>query len=321
MRYSFIVNPGSRGGRNLVALDRLKSTLNGFSPPATVNITKTLDDAFSLSRQANMEKYDVIVAVGGDGTINRVLNGFFDENGRRISNAKMGVVYGGTSPDFCKSYGIPIQYDAAFEALYRGRSRQIQLGTVAFTADTESPSTDGSRTIGGVARTKLFACCANIGLGASLARQANSGIRKKVGDFLGTLLSLIKVLKSYHPCDLTVRIDDEQKTISNVFNISVGKTRFIASGIKVQNELAEGDGKFYVLVVNNLKLRNVPRCLWTIYSGRRIADNDVMSLLYCSRFEAQASTGDVEVEFDGDPVGFVPCKIEMAHDPLDLIVG
>ena len=80
----------------------------------------TFDSMRALSRIANLNGTDVVVAVGGDGTINAVLNGFYDDTGKKISQSKFAVIYTGTSPDFCKSYDISLKHEEAIQSLVNG---------------------------------------------------------------------------------------------------------------------------------------------------------------------------------------------------------
>lgn len=310
MRYFFVFNPGSRNGKSEDLISRLRSLLNAKNIQYEYGITQSLDDAQALSRKANLSAYDVVVAVGGDGTINKVLNGFYDDRGSKLSKAKMGVVYTGTSPDFCKSYNIPYRcLERAVDVLLAGNVTKIQVGKILLFGNAHSDDA----TI-----TRYFSCCANIGLGAAVARYANSGIRKKAGDFLGTLTALVKAFKNYRPQDLSVSLDGTKTALTRIINLSVGKTFHIASGIKVNNTLSRGDSRFYVLTARNIGWLNVPYCLRTIYSGRSISNSDIVRLDYAKRIEISGGHGN-EVEFDGDPQGFLPCSIEMASDELELI--
>ena len=116
MKYFFILNPASCSGASEKSFAVIKHILESHSIEYEYAVTKDLDEAYSLSAQGNREGYDIIVAVGGDGTINRVLNGFYNKEGRRISHAKLGIIYTGTSPDFCRSYNIPLHRKKAIEA-------------------------------------------------------------------------------------------------------------------------------------------------------------------------------------------------------------
>jgi diacylglycerol kinase family enzyme len=168
-------------------------------------------------------------------------------------------------------------------------------------------------------QTSYFACCANIGLGASVARNANSGIRNYIGNFAGTFVSLIKTLLKYQPGNFSVSFDGHIQVLVNVYNIAVGKTTYIASGIKVKNQLTPGDSRFYTLIIKDIRFADWAGVIRKIYSGKRFANNNTMSLQYASKLEVYGNSRNPELEFDGDPRGFLPCVIETARDPLDLI--
>ncbi len=320
MKYFLIMNPGSRGGNSRKYFKKIFDILDGQKVQYEYKITASLDDAYRFSADANRKGYDVIAAVGGDGTINGVLNGFYDGQGRRISCSGFGVVYTGTSPDFCKSYNIPISVEHAVKVLLRNKTNKIQIGRITFAKNYDSELNGKSIEALEESRVRYFGCCANIGLGVSLARTANSGIRKKVGDYAGTFLSLIKTLAAYKPSDFTIKSDNgQEERIEEVYSISIGKTFYIASGIKVNNNLEHGDGRFYNLTVKNIKMQDWMDVFKKIYSGKQFVNNNVIYLDYSKVIEIYGNNQNPEIEFDGDPAGYLPCKIEMAKEPLDII--
>lgn len=320
MKYFIIMNPGSRGGNSRKYFKKIFDILNGQKVHYEYKITASLEDAYRFSADANQKGYDVIAAVGGDGTINRVLNGFYDGRGRRISNSKFAVVYTGTSPDFCKSYNIPVDVEDAVKVLLRNKTNKIQIGKITSAKNYDSELNGKSIEAVEEPQVRYFGCCVNIGLGASLARTANSGIRKKAGDYAGTFLSLIKTLADYKPGDFTTRRDNgPEERIEKVYSISIGKTFYIASGIKVKNNLEHGDGRFYNLTVKNIKMWDWMDVFKKIYSGKQFVNNNVIYLDYSRAIEIYGNSQNPEIEFDGDPAGYLPCKIEMAEEPLDII--
>lgn len=278
-RYYFIMNPGSKGGNSGKRLEAIHGLLSRTGIDYDYCVTKSLADAFEMSVKANLNGYGTIVAVGGDGTINRVINGFYDKDGVRLSNAKFGVIYTGTSPDFCKSYNIPLDTEKAVDILTKGNSRPVGTGRIEFED-----------------KVKYFACCANIGLGAELARNANGGVRKIFGDTAGTFLALIKTLCTYKPIDITLN----GRELAHIYNISVGKTYYVASGLKIKNKLDIADERFYVLKIQG-KLLSLMR---KMYGGSEL------ELDYESKITV---TGCGEVEFDGDEGGQLPCIITPAE--------
>ncbi len=319
MRYFLIMNPGSGGGSR----DKVKKILAIFHKNRLefdYKLTDTMEDAYTLSVEGNIKGYDTIVAVGGDGTINRVINGFYDPMGSRISSSKLGVIHTGTSPDLCKSYNVPLDIEQALKTVLAGKSGKIPLGKITYTSVYDKgldglPLSMENEHI----QTSYFACCANIGLGASVARNANSGIRNYIGDFAGTFVSLIITLLKYQPGNYSVSFDGQKQVLGNVYNIAVGKTTYIASGIKVKNQLTPGDSRFYTLIIKDLGFADWAGVLRKIYSGKRFSNNKTMSLQYASSIEVYGNRRNPELEFDGDPRGFLPCVIETARDHLDLI--
>lgn len=279
-RYFVIMNPGSHSGESKHTFAEIRQAMKRRRLHCRYARTRSLNHAEQLSRRAAAGGYDVIVAVGGDGTINRVINGLYNRKGERISAARLGVIYTGTSPDFCKSHGIPIHdVKRAVQVLAAGHTKSIGIGRIRFRHG----------------RSRVFACCANIGLGAQLAQAANSGIRGKVGDKAGTFLSLIRVLSGYQPSELTVN----GRRMSHVYNLSVGKTRYIASGLKVNHRLPAASEAFYLLCVRNRPIGHVAR----LYSGIQLP------LKYGKRIVVK---GRAEVEFDGDVFGRLPVIITPA---------
>ncbi|MCK5838816.1 MAG: hypothetical protein KAG99_03160 [Bacteroidales bacterium] len=313
------MNPSSHSGRSGRAFEKIFELLDNSGIDYQYRITESIEDAYNSSMEANRVYYNTIIAVGGDGTINAVLNGFYEASGKRISKAKFGVIYTGTSPDFCKSYNIPTDLSRAIEVIITDQSEKILIGKVTLSLQNEITFHRRSISDNPQAVTRFFGCCANIGLGASLARKANSGIRRYLGDFAGTFLALVRLLQKFKPSDQKLTIDRKSVTIRGLYNISIGRTRYIASGIKVEHELSESDRRFYYLSVKNLRIANIPSLLRKIYSGKPIQNTSYLEFGYCREMEFPGNNNNPEVEFDGDPAGFLPCKIEIAEDPIDLL--
>ena len=315
MKYFFVINPQSRDGRSGKRNNDLFSLLQKTGISFDYAFTDSLDHAYSLSQKANKDRYDAVIAVGGDGTINRVLNGFFNAEGRRISSARMGVIHTGTSPDFCMSYGIPQSLESAVRVIAAGKTSLIRVGRI------ECAASPADREGKAVSPPRFFGCCANVGLGAAVARTSNGGIRRFAGDRLGTFLSLFKALFLYRPVTLSLTIDGNRRTTTRVYNIAVGKTRFVASGIRVQHALETSDRGLYIVTVRDLSPFNFIPVLGLLYGDKPIpAGRSYISLEYGSRIDISCKT-PLETEFDGDPAGYCPCTVTTAADPLELMIG
>ena len=314
MRICFIFNPGSgsgnsRGRKALALIERWIA-----SHPAAghvLRVTKNLPDAGRLALEAHAEGYGRIVAVGGDGTINGVLNSFFEPSGKPRSAASMGVIYTGTSPDFCKSYTIPLDPQAALAVVTTAPSvRSIPI------AEIELRTGHDSNTM----CIRRFACCVNIGIGPELARRANSGARHRWGDLLGTFFSLLALLRTFRPLELELLQDGQPIRLERTTNVFLGLTRHVASGLQVAHDLDRHHGCLYKLAITGMRLRDIPRGLLLLYGGRPPGNAPPFALDYFHEIEMRHNHGPAEVEFDGDPAGFLPCKVRLGHHPLPLCV-
>lgn len=322
MKYFLIMNPGSKGGKSKKMFELFFDLLNKKNIEYEYKITTTLTDAYTFSLEANkMDTYDVIVAFGGDGTVNNVLNGFYNAAGERISTTKMGIAYTGTSPDICKHYHIPIHnLSKTVDVLLRGNTRKIEIGQIVLAREKNSEYDNKRIDNTDLFHTKYFFGAVNIGIGAAVAAYANNGIRKLTGDYIGTLLSLLKALIEYKPVKYTIILDEKEIGVHGLVNLIIGKLYYVASGIKVKNHLKDGDKEFYCLFLKNFKFRKLGYMLTTLYSGNEIKKSDMFQLDYHKVIEVKGASHNPEIEFDGDPGGFLPCRITVARDTLDLIV-
>lgn len=320
LRYFFVLNPGSGSGKSRKISKQVIELASAYKLDFDFSYTTSLDHAKELSRNACINGYDVVVAVGGDGTINKVMNGMYGSNGKRISETAFAVIYTGTSPDFCKSYGIPLNPEKAIALLKKNTRRTIKLAQINYCKDY-SEQYNGKfleELTLNVLETGYFACCANFGLGAAVAKKANSGIRKYIGDFAGTLISILKAVASYKPSNMAFEIDEKFLLLSKPFNVSVGITRYIASGIKIHNSHLSNDKLFYCLTVRNVTILNLPYIIYSIYSGRKITKSSSLEIINCSEVKISGNSNS-EIEFDGDPQGFLPCNITFNCDSLEII--
>lgn len=319
MRYFLICNPASGGGASAERVKAVLASLREAGVHYDYQMTQSPEHAELLSAITARNGYDVIVAVGGDGTINRVLNGLYRQDGTRVSEAALGVIHTGTSPDFCKAHGIPTDPDQALKTVLTGKRVRVSIGRVvratSFDPQYDRRGVDESPLF----KSAFFGCCVNIGMGAGVARRANSGVRKYLGDTSGTLLALLHTLAAYRPMDYPVLVDGRREIIHNLFNLFVGKTEYVASGIKVKNDLQPDDHRLYNLAVTDVRLANLPACLRALYSGRPIVNDGVLNLSYANSLDVLGCSYNSEIEFDGDPGGYLPCRIDTARDPLTLI--
>jgi diacylglycerol kinase family enzyme len=300
VRYLLIMNPSSRSGRGKRLWNAWEDALKQAGIDYESSFTEGPGHAMELARTAGT---DVVVAVGGDGTINEVLDGVIQSGN---TSPAMGVLYSGTSPDFCRFHGIPIKPPEAIDALLSGRKRKVDVGRISYRDDA------------GLEHVAHFGCSCNIGMGASVARFANKW-RRHLGDVLGTGAGVIYALARNARADISLNIDGKEHLLPEVNNLTIAKNPHIASGLKFSLDLQPDDGKLAVIGIHSRSRAGIFRLLPSFYSGTVTAEKGIF-LEECGKVDI-SSLYPQEIEFDGDPRGFLPVRIEVLPRALTLIGG
>ncbi len=276
-RFLVLVNPSSHGGR---ARRRWREFARRL-PDYDCVILRDIAEARQLAQRAS--GYQTVVAVGGDGTISAVADGVLRNPDPALS---LGVLYAGTSPDFCKFHGIP--YDrSSVEFLLRAKIHEIPVLQV-----------------NGV---HFFGAC-NLGIGAEVARLANR-LRPRLGDRLGTFCALFWTLLRAHR--RTFLLNGERLDACN--HLLVTRMNYLASGLKLAlPPLA--DNEFVVWQLCGESFLGMLRTVFRLYRGRPCGTVRV----FAGPLRVESPEA-VALEFDGDPQGTLPAEITVAPRRLRLL--
>ena len=230
-RFLVLANPSSHGGRS----GRILSLLRELLSEGEFVVLKNIEEASRLAREAT--GYEAVVACGGDGTVNAVARGVL---ANRDNALKFGVLYTGTSPDFCREHGIPTDAEEAVAVLRAGVVREIPV----LTANGDS-----------------FFCSMNLGMGAMVAATANR-LRPLLGDALGTLWPVLREV--LHGRRYDVQVNGEK--ICNVAHAFVTRMPRIAGGLKVAlPPLA--DDEYALWFARDVSRFGCLRIVWNLYRG------------------------------------------------------
>lgn len=278
-RFLVLANPSSHGGRS----GRILSLLRELLSEGEFVVLKNIEEASRLAREAT--GYEAVVACGGDGTVNAVARGVL---ANRDNALKFGVLYTGTSPDFCREHGIPTDAEEAVAVLRAGEVREIPV----LTANGDS-----------------FFCSMNLGMGAMVAATANR-LRPRLGDALGTLWPVLREV--LHGRRYDVQVNGEK--ICNVAHAFVTRMPRIAGGLKVAlPPLA--DDEYALWFARDVSRFGCLRIVWNLYRG-----NPCGELRVLRGKTTFASVNHVALEYDGDPHGALPVAVGFAPRRLRLLV-
>jgi len=300
-----IVNPASAGGRTLKEWPLVQRCLVDAGVDFEPRMTANSGDATRIAREALRDGFARIVAVGGDGTLNEVVNGFFDPHTREPVNpqAVLGMLPSGTGGDFRKSAGIPLAHATACALLARGDVRSIDAGRVDYHG-------------GGAPGPRWFVNIADCGIGGDVVRRVNASRKGRSGTltFLYHSLAALATFGSR-----MVRVDVDGEAIEGPMqNVVVANGGFFGGGMNIAPEARLDDGLFEVVLLYDMGLRKALAGMPALYKGRHVGKPGVTvkrgRVVTVTPLEQRPILFDVE----GEQVGRAPATLTCLPGALRL---
>ncbi len=266
-------------------------------------------DATRLTREALEAGASCVVAIGGDGTINEVVNGFFDGDRPVAPEASMGVLPFGTGGDFRKSLHLPKEIGRAASILARGNTRRIDVGLIDYT------------TRDGATESRVFANIASFGISGIIDRLVNES-SKALGGRLSFMLATARASIRYQ--NQRVRLvfdDDEANPVEMTINtVAVANGRYFGGGMYIAPEAELDDGRFDVVALGDLTTKDFIVHARRIYNGTHLG-LDKVSHRRAKALRAEPLGGDlIELDVDGETPGVLPATFRILPAALSLVV-
>lgn len=296
-----IVNPAAGNGRCARSWPswarRLETAGVSFSPI----FTSRPGDATRYTRDALRDGAETVVAVGGDGTANEVVNGFFDGDAAVNPLARFGILPAGTGSDLSRTLGL--RGPAAVAALGpAGRTSAIDVGRVRFVAYS------------GRSECRYFVNGGDLGVGGETAALAQKGT-KAFGGFVAYLTAAIRAIVEHQSRAVTYSVDDGPPVETRVDTIFVTNGRYVGGGMIVAPPAAIDDGALDVLVLRAVsKLDLLFRLLPAIYRGTHLRHPAVQHV-QARRVSVQTSER-LLLQIDGEQPGVAPAEFEVVPSVL-----
>ena len=288
-----VVNPAAGGGRSARVWRRLRDVIAGTLSAEHVE-TRGPGDGEHLAREAATSGAPLIVAVGGDGTLNEVVNGV---RAARADTA-VGAVLTGRGCDACRNFGVPRDPLAAVRALADGHDARFDLGCAEWA--------DGRR--------RWFVISAGAGFDAAVARRAHAWRLR------GTLPYVAAVVASLHrhrPIDAVLELDGLAEPAAPITAVVAANGRWFGGGMKIAPHADPTDGALDVVVLGALGRLELLRWLPTIYPGTHLR-NPRVRVRRARRLRVGGVTLPTHV--DGEPMGATPVILTIEPGALRLRV-
>ena len=295
MRICVIFNPTAKGEK----AKRFRRHLDAIGAECALKPTTAPGGGRALAAEAVREGFEVIVAAGGDGTLNEVLNGIGDEPDG-FARTRLGMLPLGTVNVFAREIGMPLNLHRAWAVIRRGRESAIDLPQVEFGAKDKS-------------QRRWFAQLAGAGLDAHAVELVDWQLKKKTG-YLAYVVAGLKALRA------------QQSTISTEYNsqpvtgeqVLIGNGRLYGGPFPVFPEAKLTDGLLDVCVFPRMTWGTVFSCGWGLVTGRLHKSGGARHF-QAESFTLTAPTRTA-LELDGELVGELPARFTVQRQRLRAIV-
>lgn len=301
-----IVNPNAgrrKGEKDWLEISR---QLNEAGIKYTNVFTEHKDHAVTLTRKYIEAGFVNIIVVGGDGTLNEVVNGVFLQKHCPSTQVTLAMIPVGTGNDWCRMFGIPLNYRHAIGFITRGKTFLQDAGKVSFC------SSDDLR------KTRYFINMAGMGYDAMVAKKTN--LLKEQGKIrpFSYLLNMLTSLFSYHISESKITFGG-QTMESSVFSMSVGICQYNGGGMKQAPNAIADDGLFDLTIITKVTKFEVFKNIKKLFDGTFINLPQV-STYTADKVEIE-SIPPLFLEVDGESLGHTPFQFEVVPLCIRVITG
>ncbi len=289
MKVSVIVNSKAGKGRTYQKWPQIEEALNKTGWDIFPVFTNAKGHAGFLAQQAAHDRMDKIIVVGGDGSLNEVINGLGN------TDIELGLIPTGTGNDFARSLGLSMDPLQAVIQLFSGQVRYIDLGQV---------------------NEKYFINACGIGIDAEVARHANNSPTFMSGHG-AYLFGILKVLITLKPFPISLDLDGRIIN-KEVLLVAVGNSRYVGGGIKINPRAELDDGQLDICVVESLSRFQFVSNFPSVYQGKHLNHPKVTS--YKAKNIGIYGNINIATHIDGEQNKHLPLKFSVLSQAIPIIM-
>lgn len=300
-----VVNPVSANGRTGKNWPNIADYLKKNNIDFVFRKSEYPEHAIKMVRKALKDGYKYIMSVGGDGTANEVVNGFF-ENGNLINpEAELIIFSRGTGSDFIRSLGIGNSKKEIIEIIKNGRKKLIDIVKIDYINNQNHKT------------WRYFLNISDAGIGGETVARIEKG-GKFFNGKLTYLLGILKTLAFYKNKKFKVKIDDKEIVNDKVNSIVVANGSHFAGGMNIAPGARIDDGLLNLIVLGNLNKLEIITNLYKAYSGRHLSHPKVNS--YQGKDIEISSEEKVYLNIDGEAAGKLPAHFKIIPKKISILL-
>jgi YegS/Rv2252/BmrU family lipid kinase len=300
-----IVNPNAGNGKGKKDWDRISGLLEKENIPIINKFTEKKGQAIEFTREAVREGFRKFISVGGDGTLNEVVNGVFKQEYCPTKEVVLGMIPVGTGNDWGRMFGIPLVYEGAVQVIKENKQMAHDIGLITYYNGTEQEK-------------RYFINIAGLGFEATVVKKTNKqkdkGRSNKAIYFYNLLTSLI----AHRNIKADIIIDGKKNTCK-VFSINIGNGRYCGGGMRQTPDALPDDGLLDITVIKEMGRIEIIRSLKLLYDGTILSHPKVDG--YRSNNLQVSSESVLYAEADGESLGHTPAEFSIIPQGINVVYG
>ena len=304
-RWFVIVNPVAGAGHGLTDFPQIAKLLRDNNIQHEAVFTEHKFHGTELAVEAVDRGYRRLIVVGGDGTLNEVVNGLFIQKQCRPSEVTLAVIAVGTGNDWVRSFGMASRYSEAIRAIKEENTFLQDVGAVTY---TESKFT----------QTRYIANVAGLGFDSYTLSIFNHWKAKGYKGSWLYLAAIVKAYCKYKASGVKVEVDGEQVYNNLLFSLAVGICQYNGGGVHQLPKAVADDGLLDLTLIKPLHWWNI------VFRIRRLFNGGIYSIGHIlhkqGRHISITSLPPVALECDGELMGETPVDIEVVPRAIKVVV-
>jgi YegS/Rv2252/BmrU family lipid kinase len=304
-RWMVIVNPNAGNGKGNKDWDKISDLMKKAGLSFDVEFTQRKGHAINLTLESLSSGFRKIITVGGDGTLNEVVNGVFTNKSCPPAEIILASIPVGTGNDWGRMFGIPLDYEKAIKIIGDNKTLLHDIGTISFFNSDEK-------------NTRYFINIAGLGFESVVVIKTNIQKDKGHGGKLIYFYNLLTSLLSYKNTKAEIIIDGEI-THADIFSLNVGNGRYCGGGMRQTPRAIPTDGLLDVTIINGMGKFEIIRNLKILYNGR-ILQHPKIDGYKCKNIKVSSETA-MYIEADGESLGQTPAEFGIIPEALKIVYG
>jgi len=293
-----LVNPASANGATGKRWPELANRAAHLGLIGETLLSERPGHLIELAEQAVHEGATLVVAFGGDGTLNEAVNGVLRGGG----GAELASIPLGTGMDFGRTHDIPRRFDDAVRAVLSGGTRTVDVGRVTY------------RTWAGEDAERYFDNVSSAGMSGAVAQRAN-GMSKALGGRTTFFYALVRVFFEWENTEVAVQLDQESRA-GRMHDVIVANGVWHGGAMKLAPDALPDDGLFDVVLIGDVNRLDFVTTAPKLYRGTHVHHPKVEVLR--SRTVTVESDEPLPIELDGEQVGTTPARWEIVPGALRI---